>query len=440
MLTCSREVDVAARRARGRRVCAALATTLVLLLGLVLPESLAASPPWPGTEVRPGATTERVNTEIARRLEKRVRAWALGSKVSITVWDTATRSTLFQRHGARRMIGASNTKLLTGMLALKELGPNARIRTRVTRPGRRRVVIVGAGDQLLSSGQLSGLAHSTARALRRSNVNRVQVGLDDSLYRWTGAARGWHAGEVSSYGPGKVRSLVRDDIRASDASVEAAGFFTRRLRDAGIHARYGGRTRARHAKTIAVSRGHTVAEILQASLRPSDSDKAEALGRLTAVHRGKRATWKGGWAAQRAILRELGAPIRGVRLYDSSGLSHSNRITTNLMVYLMRTSVSPDERGMNALLRRGLLATSGLTGTLSQWAGRFVSGSNRCAVGRVHAKTGTLSDVVALSGFAEATDGRYKIFSVMVNNRPPGSLSAARKAIDDIAAAIVDCR
>lgn len=424
------------------RMAPKILTTLAivaLLGGVIGPGPVAAAPPWPDPDVGPTARTSEINRRIAARLRTRVRASALGSRVSITVWDTATKSVVFSRSGSRPMIGASNTKLLTGMLSLRELGPDFRLRTRVTQPGRGRIVLVGTGDQLLSSSDLAALAKATARALRRQRLKSVKVRVDDSLYVWRGPAQGWIGHEVSAYGPGRVRSLIRDDRRVADSAVDAARYFTDRLRTAGIRARYLGRGRGRGSRAIALSGGHTIAQVLKASLWPSDSDKAESLGRLMAVHRGKPGTWTGVWAAAREILRELKAPIEGVQLYDASGLSHRNRITTNLMVHLLRAAVSPREPRMNALLRRNSLATSGLTGTLSSFAGRFVSSSNRCAVGKVHAKTGTLGGVVALSGYAAGADGRWKIFSVLVNDRPEVPFAASRKAIDDIAAAIVGC-
>lgn len=338
------------------------------------------------------------------------------------------------------MVGASNTKLLTGMLALEELGPDSKVRTRVTHPSRDHVVLVGAGDQLLNSAELRRLARRAANALRQSGVSHVRVGYDGSFYRWHGAASGWRSADVNAYGPGPVWSLVRDDGRYSNAPRDAGQYFARRLADTGIRVRFIGQSSSGASPDLVVSPGHTVAQILKASLVPSDSDKAEALGRLTAIHHGQPGTWVGGWAAQREILEDLDAPLNGVRLNDSSGLSRRNRVTTNLLVHVLRAAVSAEHPRMNALLRRRLLATAGHSGTIASGVGRFNESSNRCAVGRIHAKTGTLSGgVLALSGYAAAVDGRWKLFSIIVNHRPNVPLETSRRAIDDIAAKIVGC-
>jgi D-alanyl-D-alanine carboxypeptidase/D-alanyl-D-alanine-endopeptidase (penicillin-binding protein 4) len=57
-----------------------------------------------------------------------------------------------------------------------------------------------------------------------------------------------------------------------------------------------------------------------------------------------------------------------------------------------------------------LLPVGGQDGTLSA---RFGEGA---AAGRVHAKTGTLAHVSALSGYLERLDGDWVAFSILVNN------------------------
>ncbi|MGB9145762.1 MAG: D-alanyl-D-alanine carboxypeptidase, partial [Acidobacteriaceae bacterium] len=53
------------------------------------------------------------------------------------------------------------------------------------------------------------------------------------------------------------------------------------------------------------------------------------------------------------------------------------------------------------------------------------------------AKTGTLAEVNALSGYLTAASGRTLIFSILVNDRQPSS-PAARNAMDKIVTAIAE--
>jgi D-alanyl-D-alanine carboxypeptidase/D-alanyl-D-alanine-endopeptidase (penicillin-binding protein 4) len=78
---------------------------------------------------------------------------------------------------------------------------------------------------------------------------------------------------------------------------------------------------------------------------------------------------------------------------------------------------------------RDTLPVAGVDGTL---AGRFRNSSLK---GRLWAKTGTLNEVNALSGYLTAASGKTIAFSILVNGRRPGS-EAEVLAIDRIAEAI----
>jgi D-alanyl-D-alanine carboxypeptidase/D-alanyl-D-alanine-endopeptidase (penicillin-binding protein 4) len=55
--------------------------------------------------------------------------------------------------------------------------------------------------------------------------------------------------------------------------------------------------------------------------------------------------------------------------------------------------------------------------------------------GKLWAKTGTLNEAVALSGYLTAASGRTVVFSVMVNGRRPGS-NVGAAAVERICEAI----
>jgi D-alanyl-D-alanine carboxypeptidase/D-alanyl-D-alanine-endopeptidase (penicillin-binding protein 4) len=116
-----------------------------------------------------------------------------------------------------------------------------------------------------------------------------------------------------------------------------------------------------------------------------------------------------------------------VHLADGSGLSRSDKAAPKQIARLLR-----------ALRRRSgfssfyaSLPIAGRDGTL---AGRMRSGP---AHGRCHAKTGTLSDVSALSGYCVNRSGRTLIFSVL-NNRT--NIYNARAVQDRVAQAIAGSR
>jgi D-alanyl-D-alanine carboxypeptidase/D-alanyl-D-alanine-endopeptidase (penicillin-binding protein 4) len=114
-----------------------------------------------------------------------------------------------------------------------------------------------------------------------------------------------------------------------------------------------------------------------------------------------------------------------ISLKDGSGLSRANLLTprfqTSLLMFL---STRPYfELFLNSL------AVSGMDGTLRN---RLSS-----APGVIHAKTGTLDNVTALSGYMRTKSGRNLIFSIFANNVRT-SMDLARRTIDEICALFVN--
>jgi D-alanyl-D-alanine carboxypeptidase/D-alanyl-D-alanine-endopeptidase (penicillin-binding protein 4) len=111
--------------------------------------------------------------------------------------------------------------------------------------------------------------------------------------------------------------------------------------------------------------------------------------------------------------------------YDGSGMSMDDRIApranTQLLSYAARQAWGT--------AFRNTLPVAGVDGTLTN---RF---RNSPLKGKLWAKTGTLNEAVALSGYLTAASGRTLVFSVMVNGHRPGS-SAESTAVERICEAI----
>jgi len=78
-----------------------------------------------------------------------------------------------------------------------------------------------------------------------------------------------------------------------------------------------------------------------------------------------------------------------------------------------------------------LLPVGGEDGTLAE---RFKGADER---GRVHAKTGALRHVSALSGYAQRRDKTWVAFSILVNNHD-GSSAEIHKAMDRVCAMLME--
>ena len=86
------------------------------------------------------------------------------------------------------------------------------------------------------------------------------------------------------------------------------------------------------------------------------------------------------------------------------------------------------------------MPVSGVSGTLDDRYGRFVTRQSRCAQGDVQAKTGTLFDTIGLSGVATTVGRTGALFAILVNDRPQRySALSTRQAVDGLTATITGC-
>jgi D-alanyl-D-alanine carboxypeptidase/D-alanyl-D-alanine-endopeptidase (penicillin-binding protein 4) len=151
--------------------------------------------------------------------------------------------------------------------------------------------------------------------------------------------------------------------------------------------------------------------------KPSDNFFAELLAKDIAMQVNGRGTTSAGAALIAGFARRLGS---GAQLVDGSGLSRGNRASPYRIVRLLAAMARRDEYG--ALLDS--LPIAGRDGTLVDRMRRGPARSH------CHAKTGTLSDVSALSGYCEARSGDVYGFSILMNRINPTS---ARRLQDRMA-------
>ncbi len=127
----------------------------------------------------------------------------------------------------------------------------------------------------------------------------------------------------------------------------------------------------------------------------------------------------------RQFLIQAGIAPHDFFFYDGSGLSPKDLVTprafTTLLTYAAQQSWGP--------AFRATLPVGGVDGSLG---GRFRQPSLN---GKVFAKTGTLGEVTALSGYIIAESGRTVAFSILCNHRLPED-DQDRQAEDKIVAAI----
>lgn len=159
-------------------------------------------------------------------------------------------------------------------------------------------------------------------------------------------------------------------------------------------------------------------EILASFMKPSQNQIGEMLLKtLGREHRGMGSA-AAGVAVVDSLMRTWGMPPRLLSQADGSGLSRYNLVAPALLVALLER----EARSPHAAIFAAALPVAGRDGTL---ASRM---RGTPAEGNVHAKTGTLSGVRALSGYFTTAAGERMVFSMMVNHHTLTSRDADRLA------------
>jgi D-alanyl-D-alanine carboxypeptidase/D-alanyl-D-alanine-endopeptidase (penicillin-binding protein 4) len=429
------------RTASSRRLALAvvLATSSTVVSALIPGTAAATSTPHANVTPASPATTLSPNDQaIHDKLTVRSLRKALGPDLAGLVTDAETGQVIWRRTPLEHQIPASNTKLVTAVNALTAFGPGHKITTKVVQ-GKlaRRLVLVGAGDPSLSRANLTSLAKAVAPGVRAHGTGKVRVRIDDSLFPPPTLAYGWKSSYVHE-DVRAVRALVVNQHDVADTAMNAGKVFAKRLRAQGIKVR---RTIVRreasaNAPLLATVRGRSMTSMVGTMLRDSDNDYAEALHRLVAIKTGYAPTWAGARKAQRRGLARLGIDLGASTLYDGSGLSRADRLAPIDVVRVLSLAFDGAHPDL-ASLQHNSLAIAGRTGTLAARFLRYVTEPTKCAAGLIEAKTGSLSGVIALSGFAWGADGRIKLFSFLLNKVP--STLTTRRAVDRLAATITGC-
>lgn len=455
-----------------RRTALLTAVASAALLLSMSPAQAATSDPAPVTTA-PVSTARTTAAFLTAQADARISALtgprffaakpiAAASAKGGMVVDPGTGATLWRYNEAAPLRGASTTKLATAVTTLSVQGTTTRWPTVVV-TGRtdREVVLVGGGDPMLTRGQLTTLARQTAAVLatRVPAVPPVApatptpvpfwVRVDDTLYAAPTLAPGWPSGYV----PGVVSmvSPLKYDLRhTSDNARDAAKYFVAQVgaalttalasrTDLAPTVTYTGRlAKPVGATEIARFAGNSSGAALRWMLLVSDNDVAEMLFRNNAIARGAAPTWAGARAAEMAELAELGIDTRGFAIYDGSGVGRDDRLTARGLVSLLRQAISPAHPEL-APLKGWLPVAGGASGTLAASNGRYTTSPTRCAAGRVFAKTGTLKDAIGLAGYATGSDGKPRVFAVMVARNPAYTPLQTRQAVDRVPTTATGC-
>jgi D-alanyl-D-alanine carboxypeptidase/D-alanyl-D-alanine-endopeptidase (penicillin-binding protein 4) len=172
--------------------------------------------------------------------------------------------------------------------------------------------------------------------------------------------------------------------------------------------------------------GKAVAEIVRLFVKYSNNAIAEGLVKgMGAGATDGPASWEQGLAAMRGELEKLGVAVEPIHLVDGSGLSYENKVSPRSFVEALEHARLSFRFGPEFVAALPIAAADG---TLKNRAD--------AAALEVRAKTGLLTRVTGLSGYAERPDGHVVVFSVLTNGWR-GSAEAAMDGVDAFVSELV---
>jgi D-alanyl-D-alanine carboxypeptidase/D-alanyl-D-alanine-endopeptidase (penicillin-binding protein 4) len=336
---------------------------------------------------------------------------------------------------------ASNEKLLTAYAALTALGPDAKFRTSVvsSKAATKGTIdgdlyLVGGGDPVLTTNAfLAGYekppAHTNlyalADAVTKAGVTTVTgdlVGVD-GRYDEVRRPPGWPTRDMGTAAPGALSALAvnrglstfaskPDEQLVPQASSDPTGDTARALRDllekrgvhvqGSAHAASSGQTLPAGATSVATVDSPPLSDIVRTMLTYSDNTIAELLTKELGVRTSSKGTTDAGAAAIASILRKKAVPTKGLVVADGSGLDDADRASCRTIAAVLLAS------GPDSPIGTGL-PVAGETGTLKK---RFLHTPGQ---GRLHAKTGSLDESTALSGYVDTVAGPTLTFSYVAS-------------------------
>lgn len=384
-------------------------------------------------------------------LEGRMAAGALlpvvDSGLAFSVVDAGTGEVLAEREADVALVPASTLKMLTAAAVLRRYSGDEVLTTRAAvQDGV--VTLIGGGDMTLSEEELRDLAIRTAELATSQGTTQVSVVLDDTYLlgganeAWgnNGPAGGWVTPTASLALEGGWLDGQQYGPKSTDPAGDAARRFAELLVEAGLEVT-GTLSEGVAPEDVPSVEIHSepLAEIVRHTLLISDNTTAELLAHLVALSRGEETTPVGAAAAVEAEIRDLAAEIgvpdtdlAALELHDGSGLSRQNRVPPALFSAVLAEVASGEVPRLEQILFDVPIA--GLSGTL---ADRFHADGTEDASGLVRGKTGYLGGAATLAGVAVLPDGRTVGYSIVVHGFDGADAAAARAAVDQVAAEIV---
>ncbi len=297
---------------------------------------------------------------------------------------------------------ASNQKLFSSAYVLSKYKLNNNLKTSLLKKNKNNYYLVGQGDPDLNYEDIIELI-SNVEENKNINFNIVEV---DSKLQWP---KGWtNTDKLYEYGS-PITSLAiesnhnkYDDIYTLNNFIK--NYLNNKFLNSNVNINYFDSKKRFYLKdAIEINKIYSNPILSLLTLTNSESHNFTA----ESLFKNASNTWNyNDYLKLKNWLEKKGLPISNTFFADASGLSRKNKITTKLVVlFLDKMRYSKDFKAYQSTL-----SIMGVRGTLSK---RFV---NSELSGKFFGKTGTLSNVFALSGFLYK-DEKPMIISIIQNSK-----------------------
>lgn len=361
---------------------------------------------WAGTPPVLSSTktgqTVLTTTDLRARLDSLLTDTLLQrTQLGLMVYDLTADSVVYAHNHQQTLRPASNEKIVTAITALEVLGGEYLYTTGVYVTGKVEngvlsgdVCVKAAFDPLLDTDDVRALA----RAFTEAGIRRIEGNLlcDNTLKDKEPYGSGWSWDDKNltldpalvGRKPGLAGALMK--------ALKAEGIkITGKVRTAPLPA---------GARLVAVCE-HGIDQILGPTMKRSDNLFAETLFYHIGAKSGKAyAEKKEAVKHIEKLISKLGFQPERYRIADGSGLSPYNYLSPELLIAFLRYAYRHKSIYEHLLPS---MPIAGVDGTLKK---RMIGTP---AAGNVRAKTGTLTGVITLSGYATAPNGHTLCFSIM---------------------------
>ena len=398
-----------------------LSATILRAQGFVENDSITIQHPTPNTQ-HPTPITQ-----LSTKLDSLIATSPLleTTQLGLMVWDLTADSVLYTYNHRQRMRPASTMKLLTAITMLDLYGGNYQFTTEVRYKGEivgrtlvGDLICIGCMDPSFDNGDMNYLVDR----IRVAGIDTIcgRIVADKSMKDTLLLGQGWCWDDdnpcLSALLLNRKDNFVnRLTTLLTDVGVVIMEHGTLNIEHGSLNIEHGSLNIEHGTLNIENSQLSTLNsplstvhsplnEILTRMMKQSDNLYAEAIFYHTALSIARPATQKNARTAVRQLIQRLGFDPAQYNVADGSGLSLYNYLSPELLTAFLRHA------WRNESIRRHLepsLPIAGIDGTLKDRM------KNTAAYRNVRAKTGTLTGISSLAGYATAANGHQLAFAII---------------------------